>query len=363
MGDWNPQVVKIEKIEKHNYADNLSIATVLGDYPVVIKTGDYNVNDIIAYLPIDTIVPDNSQFYFLCPKNTEKYYDENEQIKSRILGPKYPIGEVPEKYRIIKAKKIRNIYSQGMIASLPLNHNLNIGDSIIELFELKKHEEIEEENIPKFKNSNAEKPPTNFSIPYYDIEGLRKVINELNIDQEIVLTEKLHGSNAAFCYANNRLYVKSRNLYKKIDESDMWWDIAIRYELENKLSKFTNYVFFGEIIGHLKGFPYDSFISNGKLHTTIHFFDIFDTKTNFYLDYDLRVDMIRSAGLSPVPELYRGPWIDKEQMYLYAEGKSTLNKKHIREGFVLNTTKEIYNSTLHSRMQVKLVGQEYNLKK
>ena len=110
MTDWLPQVVKIEKVEKHPDADALDVATVLGDYPVIVKRGEYKVGDIALYLPIDTIVPDIQTYYFLCPKAYEKY-EENGETKQRQLGPKYPLGQVPEKYRILKAKKIRGIYS------------------------------------------------------------------------------------------------------------------------------------------------------------------------------------------------------------------------------------------------------------
>src|SRR5690606_5208391 len=118
MSEWHPQIVKIEKVEKHPNADNLDIVTVLNDYPVVTKHNEYNVGDLSVYIPIDSIVPDNELFYFLCPKVYEKYEDENGQIQQRQIGLKYPVGSVPEKYRIIKAKKLRGIYSQGILVKI-----------------------------------------------------------------------------------------------------------------------------------------------------------------------------------------------------------------------------------------------------
>lgn len=361
MTDWAPQVVVIEKIEKHPNADALDIATVLGDYPVIVKRDEYKVNDITGYIPIDSIVPDIQDFYFLCPNNYEQY-EENGEIKRKLLGPKYPLGSVPEKYRIIKAKNIRGIYSQGMLVKL--NQPMNIGDSIENVFELKKWEEPEEENIVfKVKGKNAESAPKGWAIPYYDIDGLRKYINCLSEEEEIVLTEKLHGSNASFCYDGERLWVKSRNFYKKKDIDDMWWDVAIRNDLETKLSKYPGLVFFGELIGQVKGFRYDATIVNGKLLTKIYFFDIWDTKSFRFLDYDDFIQIIKDLELNHVPELYRGKWLDKDTMYSYAEGLSTLNNKHIREGFVIKTTKERFEPKLQSRMQLKLVGKGYNLQK
>lgn len=365
MSDWQPQIVRIEKVEKHPYADALDISTVLGDYPVITKRDEYKVGDVAGYIPIDSIVPDTDQFYFLCPVNREQY-EENGEVKSRIIGPKYTVGSVPEKYRRIKAKKIRGRYSQGMLVPLPLMDEVEIGGSIVEMFSLTKWEEEEEENIPnakKSKGSNAEKAPQGWAIPYYDIDGLRKYVSCIGENEEIVLSEKVHGSNAAFCHDGERLWVKSRNFYKRMDKDDPWWDVAIRYSLTEKLAKYPFHVFFGELYGMVKGFRYDCEIINGKIESKIRFFDIWDVKNMRYLDYDPFVAMVHDVGLETMPELYRGVWQGKEAMYPYAEGMTTLGGKHIREGFVLRTVKERYEPKLGSRMQVKLVGEAYNLQK
>jgi RNA ligase (TIGR02306 family) len=377
MTDWQPQVVKVEKVVNHPFADALDIVTVLSDYPVIVKRGEYKVDDLAAYLPLDTIVPDTEQFYFLCPKAYEKY-EENGEVKQRQVGSKYMLGQVPEKYRIIKAKKIRNVYSQGMLVPVPIMISYNIeaqtsrdvpvalGESVEIALWLKKWEEPEEDNIPNAKRTrggNAEKSPQDWTIPHYDIDGLRKYLACLLPDEDVVLTEKLHGSNAAFCHDGTKLWVKSRNFYKRMDSDDPWWDIAIRYGLEEKLAKFPMKVFFGEMYGQVKGFRYDCEIIDGAMHSKIRFFDVWDAKEMRYLDYDPFVAAVTEAGLPLVPELYRGTWKGKEDMYPYAEGLTTLGGKHIREGFVLRTIKERFESKLNSRMQVKLVGEGYNLQK
>jgi len=375
MSDWQPQVVLIEKVEKHPDADALDVCTVLGDYPVITKRNEYAAGSLAGYLPIDTIVPDVSMFHFLCPKITEKYEEiEGDTIvtKTRVIGPKFPVGSVPEKNRIIKAKKIRGIYSQGMLVSLdtiPAYHPVFLwkpGDPIVSPLQLTKWEEEEEENLPglkKTRGTNAEKAPSGWSIPHYDIDGIRKYVECLGEDEEIVLTEKIHGSNAAFSHDGTRLWVKSRNYYKKMDEDDMWWDVALRYDLENKLAQAPHLVFFGEVYGQVKKFRYDTVIEDGRLMTKIRFFDVWDTRLMRYMNYQERLNMLNVLGLDPVPELYRGPWLGKEKMYPFAEGMTTLGGRHIREGWVLNTLKERYEPRLDSRMQVKLVGEAYNLQK
>lgn len=363
MTEFNPQVVKIEKIEKHPNADTLSIYTVLNDYPVVDKTGKYNIGDLAGYICVDAIVPDIEQYAFLSPKEYERY-EENGEIKQRAIGLKYKPGSIPEKYRIIKAKKFFGVFSMGLLVDCP--PGLNLGDPLTETLSLKKWEEEEEENLPHMKRprgANAASPPKGWSIPYYDIDGLRKYVICLKEDEDIVLTEKLNGSNSSFCHDGEKLWCKSRNFYKKFDETDMWWDLAIRYDLENKLKQYPMMVFFGECIGQVKKFRYNAEIVDGKLLTKLYFFDVYNPKTQRYLDYDDRVALITSLGLDPVPELYRGKWLGKEAMYPYAEGMTTLGGKHIREGFVLNTLKERFEPKLGSRMQVKLISQQYHLSK
>lgn len=380
MTEWHPQVVRIESVIKHQNADSLDIVSVLGDYPVIVKRNEYQVNDLAAYIPIDSIVPDTSQFYFLCPRNYEQY-EENGEIKGRVTNPKYPQGSVPEKYRIIKAKRIREVYSQGMLIPLP-SSDLKEGDSITELLSLTKWEEDPEEDIVHSSNrkrtgSCNEKKPVGWDIPYYDIEGLRKYINLIPSTEEVILSEKIHGSCMSVIHDGNRLWVKSRNFFKSenvktkdsqgnelvIESTNQWWQVARDYDLATKLVQYPNLVFFGECAGAQKGYRYDAKIVDGQLKCALYLFDIWDLNTKRYLDYDLFMEICSKLELPTVPELYRGFWTDKEAMYALAEGNTLTGGKHIREGFVLRTVKERFEPKLQGRMQLKLIGQGYALKK
>ena len=193
MSDWKNVVCAVERLEKHTNSDNLSIATVMGDYPVIVKTGDYQVGDLVSYLSIDGIFPDTEEFHFLTPRKIENY-EENGETKSRVIGAKYEVGKCPEKNRIIRAKRIRQVYSQGLLMRVP--EGFKEGDDVTEYFGLKKWEEPEEEDNTPTKKSvgkNAEKAPTTFTLPYYDIEGIRKVINHFDENITVAVSEKIHG--------------------------------------------------------------------------------------------------------------------------------------------------------------------------
>lgn len=363
MSEFYAQIVKIDKIEKHPNADTLSIYTVLNDYPVIDKTDKFNLCDLVAYIPESAIVPDTEQFYFLSPVKYEKYL-EGDSVKQRQAGKAYPVGSVPEKHRVIKSKSIRNFYSQGLL--LPAPEGMKEGDSIVEYFNLSRVEEDNEENIvscPKTRGRNAESPPKGWSLPYYDIDGLRKYSDCLLTDEEVVITEKLNGSNVVCCHDGEKFWVKSRNFFKKEDINCPWWIAAKSLDLENKLNKYSMLAFCGELISLTKGFRYDYVLQDGVLIPSIKFFDIYNVNSHRYLDYNDTLAIFKELELPTVPELYRGFWTTKEEMYAFAEGKSTLNDSHVREGFVLKTTKERYEPKLNGRMQIKLVGQGYNLKK
>jgi RNA ligase (TIGR02306 family) len=405
MSDWYPQIVRVAKTIKHPKADSLSIVTTsVGDYPIVTKLDEYKPGDMAAYIPIDTIVPDVEKFYFLCPKH-----------EGNII-PKFEIGSVPERYRRIKAKKLRGQYSQGMLVGIPNYRNdvgifaralyfvlslfailyrkipklpkwnkqwyeYKLGDSVVDIFNLTKWEEEEEDNItglPKEKRARGEteKKPVGWDIPYYDKEGLRKHFSSLQDGEEVILTEKIHGANAAYCHDGEKLWVRSRSFFKRdiitftdgdnvehqIESTDQWWDIARRLKLEEKLKEYPFLVVFGEVAGQVKGFRYDSEIKDGKLETCLYVFDVWDIKAARYWDYDDKVALFKKLGLTPAPELYRGPW-NKENIFQFAEGKTTTSGNHIREGFVLNVPKERFDPKMNNRLTMKLVGEGYNLQK
>ena len=362
MSDWINKIVRIENIIKHPNANALSIATVMGDYPVVCKLDQYKIGQLVGYFSINTILPDTEEFHFLSPKQYEKY-EENGELKQKFIGYKYPVGSVPEKSRVLKAKKFLGVYSQGMLIDCP--EGMNEGDDLVEYFNLKKLQEEEEENISKIKLSPAAPAPKDFKIPYYDLESVRKYLKLVENEKDIILTEKLNGSNFSCVYHKDEFFVKSRNLYKRTnpedhlyDENDMWIEASLRYNLKDKLKNYPDVILFAECVNQIKNFKYTSL-----KNTELYFFDAYSMKENKYLDFDEFISLLNILELKHAPILYRGPWTSKDEMYNLAEGKSSLNDKIIKEGWVLSLAKEKYDPTLNGRLKLKFVSESYNLQK
>lgn len=333
MTEWTPEVVRIGEIYPHPNKDHedpklrcdtLSITHVYGGYPVLFRTGEFNTGDLAAYIPIETIVPeDHPAFAFL------------------------------GSHRRIRAKKLRGVFSMGML--LPAPEGMKEGDSVVEYFGLTKYEPAEE----RLKMAHGEniKGPEKWNFPRYtDIEALRRHKTFLALGEEVVITEKIHGQNARFCWDSEekKLWVGSRTMIKKRDSAVNWWHVANKLNLEEKLAKFPGIVFFGEVYGKsIQDLTY------GLDHKSLRIFDTYDTVKCQYNDWDETVRLVREAGLELVPVIYRGPWQGYEASAHFAEGKSTICD-HVREGFVVKPVKEMTAS--FGRVIFKHIGEGYLLR-
>lgn len=326
MSEWKVEIVQIGDVEKHQNADLLSITQVKGGYPCIFKTGDFQKGDKAVYIPVDSIVPETPEFSFVSNRR-------------------------------IKAKKLRGIFSMGLLVPVPvgLKESVSLGDLVHEQMNIKKW--LPEEETRANLNTSNEKAPDGWDFhKYTDIEGLRAHKNVLEMCEEVVISEKYHGSNGRFSHDGDRLWVGSHNCIKKYDERNMWWQVADKLNLSEKLAAYPKKIFFGEVYGAntQKGFGYN--LSERDLII----FDIFDLTLGRYMDWDDVVRISNELGLKTVFEIYRGPWQGYDFHEYLAEGQSFI-ADHIREGFVVKPTKERWDHRC-GRVILKLVGQAYLLK-
>lgn len=323
MSTFKVEVVALPAFTKHPNADSLFLTNIY-DYPVIFNTANgYKEGELVAYIPVDAVVPMTPEWAFL--------------------------GDSPRSHRI-KAKKLRGIFSMGLLVRAP--EGSNVGDDVSERLGIVKYECPE----PAFLGGENEKDP-GFIPSYTDIENYRRYSHVLVEGEPVILTEKLHGCNGRFVYHSktDRLWVGSRTCIKKEDPNNLWWKIADRLNFRERLKQIPDKVIYGEVIGQVQDLRYDA-------KTNEYFFrvfDVFDILTGRYLDFDAAQAVIKEIGLEPVPILHRGPW--NRELLALCEGKSTL-ANHVREGFVVRPEKERYSNEA-GRVIFKMIGEGYLLRK
>lgn len=398
--DFNVEVVKITDIRPHPNADRLEMVYVYGTIPSAVKKGDFKVGDLAVFIPQDAIVPlSNPVFAFL--KRHEG------QTEARI-----------------KAMKLRGMYSEGLVvptkaisyASLQNRANelcvpvmfisgsgdepdtFSEGSNVQEILGIRKW--LSPADLQEMKGSPAKtgaKANKSFHsdpghMPIYGLDSITRFANEIKPGTEVILTEKIHGCNARYSFKDGRLYVgshkvmrgatnhrvvefltrtwnKVKRLFKKEDPypvGDIWWEVAEKYSLAERLSKYPGYVFYGEIYGRgvqKRGgveFLYDS--PTGR---KFRVFDIWDSEKKEFLSYQEMNDVCCQTELDIAPIVGWSVFIDVETCSGYASGNTLLLSDkhgnltgHIREGVVIRTDIDKRDK---NRVALKLVSPEYKM--
>lgn len=339
MSEFHVTVVRLGPLTSHPNADTLNITKVY-DYQVITKKDGFKEGELVVYVPIDSVVPDTQEWHWLAPTNPDG-------------SVRFPVGQVPEKYRVIEAKKLRGIFSQGMLAPLPsVNDDFEFeeGDDVTSLLEITKYEPP----APMIIGGDNEAPPP-FHFPVYtDIEGLRRYPNILVEGESVVLTEKIHGANARYVHDGERLWVGSHTQVKKEDPKSIWWAAATDSSLSEKLSRAPWHLFFGEVYGQVQDLKYGM-----KSGVKFRAFDVYDVRAQKYLDHFDALKVATSCDVEWVPTLYTGPWTSN--LNDLCEGQSTL-AENVREGFVVKPLRERWNQEV-SRVILKRHGEGYLLRK
>lgn len=334
MSTYSCPVVRIRGIEKHPDADTLSIVTACG-FPVVIRTQDYKEGDLAVYIPEDSLL-DVTRPHFAFLKKKEN------QTRHRV-----------------KAVRLRGVYSEGLLvpvsaldeparmAALDIYGTEDVSAAI----GAEKYVETEDV-VLKLGTENESDPGF---MPYYDLEPYQKYQSYLTMGEEVVVTEKIHGCNSRFCYRDGRLWVGSHGQVKKLDPDNLWWKMAVKYDLEKKLQFYPDLVLYGETYGSVQDLKYGV---PGTEGCRLRFFDAFNSNpaARGWQDYDQLRTILETLGLDPVPELYRGP-LTPEVLELRT-GQSVLDPATIREGIVIRPVQERAARNL-GRVVLKYVSEDY----
>ncbi|MCZ2224809.1 MAG: hypothetical protein LC122_14400 [Chitinophagales bacterium] len=337
MGNWFCECVRVIKVEKHNNADNLDVVTVLHDYQVICKIGEYKVGDLAAFIIYDSIPGKHEVFNFL--------------------------GK--DRFKRVKPKKLRGVFSYGFLIKAP--EGFKEGDSVADYFGVTRWEPDFEKQNKKIiqdglkingKNGLNEKGPMHCNLPYYDLDTINKFGNNLEDGEEVFITEKLNGEAFVVVFTEGKLFCRSRNYFKKKDEDSKWWSVPIRDSYEEKLSQHPNKAFFGELIGHYPSMRYDCNIIDGLVNRKFKVYDVYDIGTKLFMNYEDREILCNNIGLEMVPLLYNGPWKKDKSLYFLAENDSVL-ANHLSEGFVIEP-KIQRNDNQGRKIKYKYISKRYH---
>lgn len=152
------------------------------------------------------------------------------------------------------------------------------------------------------------------------------------VNHHYEVTEKLDGSSGTFYFNNGEFNVCSRNLNLAYSESNTFWKVAIKNNLEEKLKKLgLNIAIQGEVVG--PGIQKNKY--NLKDHE-LYVFNVYDINKGEYFSVEERQTFCEELGLQHVPVIDEVYLVDIsiDNWLKFAEGKSALNNQTEREGLV-----------------------------
>jgi RNA ligase (TIGR02306 family) len=331
-------VVQLKNIRPHTNADKLEIVDVLG-YQMCVPKGKYKSGDIGVYFPADCLIPDEW---------------------STKLGVK-PFLKGKDNNRVGRIR-LRGEPSFGIVANLPSDVNWNVGDDVHEFYGVEKYEPPIRVDQADIESYDSRIDP--YFQKYTDIENGRIFTDIFEDGEEIVITEKVHGTNCKIGIISGNKVAGSMNHRRKPSEDNTkniyWfpWTIPGMSEAVTALNgDYENIQIFGEVYGSSiqKGFDYGAGQQLG-----FRGFDILCDGR--YFAYDKMVEHFDAFGIPIVPELYRGPF-NMDVVKEIADGNTTFEgATHIREGVVVKPVVERLHPKI-GRVVLKYIGTEYELTK
>lgn len=338
MSTHEIKVIKVGEVSQHPNADRLELVKVW-DYVCVVRKDQYKAGDLAVFIEPDYVVDCNRpEFAFLMPQSGN-----------------------PD--RRITLSRFRGVYSYGLLIDAP--EGASEGDNVIDHFGITRWEP---DLSVSLKGALAERGPEVIT-PKYDLENLKKYHYLLKPNEKVIVTGKIHGSNARYLYTDGRMWSGSRTQWKMPPGKFMdgykggaaptpecaWWK-GLRQNpwIEEFCSQNPGTVLYGEIYGtEIQGGKFHYGIDPNKIGFAV--FDIFE-KARWLPNSEF--GDARFDNLEFVETLYKGKY-NTQKIAELAETKETFNNcKHIREGVVVKLQKERVDMNI-GRVALKYVSNQY----
>lgn len=356
--------VTVERITitEHPNADALELANV-GDYQAIVRKGQFQTGDLVAYIPEQALVP-------------QKLLKEM-GLEGRLAGK--------AKNRV-KAIRLRGVLSQGLV--YPAQPEWQEGADVTELLGITKWEPP----VPAHLSGEVYSAGTDRTLKY-DVENFKRYPHLLEEGEQVVFTEKLHGT---WCMIGlvpermqhpeyGRLVVSSKGLAARglamkpdaeANKTNLYVRVARHLNMENRISFAFGHQLKDEdepvpvfVLGEVFGAGVQDLSYGANTNKDVDLgFRVFDVYVGIpgqgrYLDNKELDGACDRLGLDRVPVLYQGPF-SKEIMMKYTDGYETVSGKemHIREGIVVRPIRERRCDEI-GRVQLKSVSGDYLTRK
>lgn len=306
-------VVRIIDVDPISGADAIEVATVKG-WKVVVKKGEYKVNDLAVYYEIDSFLPIKPEFEFL-RKSSFKKMGQHEGFR-------------------LKTIKLRGQLSQGLLTPIPEGIlNPKEGDDLTEALDIQKYEPpIPAQLAGKIKGTFPSFIPKTDEIR---IQNFQAEVGFSPAGERVYITEKLDGTSFTCYYKDGEFGVCGRNWELADTADNSLWNMAKLLDLKQKLTNLgKNIALQGELIGN--GI-------NGNLYRLrehkLYFFTGYDIDKKQRMPFDMLEWILFRLDLQMVPVidsntvLPQGDIID--YMLLSAEGESNITPEVGSEGIVV----------------------------
>lgn len=327
------EVCEIQKVEKHSNADSLELAQIKG-WQCVVPKGKFQPGQKIVYVPVDSLM------------TTE-------------LSDKIGVTKYLSNGRV-RCAKLRGEPSFGVIMD-PADPTWELGRDVKEFYNITKY-------IPPIKITCGDaETPHGLLSKYTEIENMRNFPDVFESDEEIVMTEKVHGTNCKIAIIDGLEMAASMDVRRKRPEGsyedmkgNIYWSPFAIPEVRELLACLNmgdhNVIIYGEVYGtKIQTLGYGK--TNGSLG-----FSAFDIMIEGkYLDFVDFEAICAKFGVTIAPVIARGKF-SLDFVKANAGGKTTMGADHIREGVVVRPIKERIHPKI-GRVILKYISDEYLLMK
>jgi RNA ligase (TIGR02306 family) len=321
-------VVKIEVIEPHPNADSLCLVKIW-DYTCCARIGEFNIGDKAIYI---------------CPDSVISNFDLPE-LSFLTDGTNKPVR--------IKAKKLRGIYSQGLLIKVPeFLGGEPVGTDVAERLNITHYEPPQEQASTFADGARTPRLKDSTHAPIYDVDSCFKYSKCFVDGEEVIATLKIHGTNSRFIYSSEDeiFHLGSHYRWIKHDNTNIW-SRAVNQNpwIEEWCRNNPDIVVYAEVYG-MQSLKYRLKPGEYKIAA----FDLM--REGKFIDYDEAKELGKQLIWAPV--IYRGPYNFETLKELSNNLKNVWNDG-IEEGLVVGPVKERWDPKLQGRLKLKIVSSAY----